>query len=1310
MSLSIRRFFKPIATKALALLTIFAMVVWQLPSEPVRVARAGAITNASWSLSSTTEKATGVTYTHTFTAATAIPSAGIVQIEFRQNFGQPSPMPDFKSVTLTGSTAGIATATPNIFFSGNALTVNITTTAAIAAGSVTVKLNNVTNPESGGIIPTNTSTKKADYTNLDGQGFGPDANGKLTIGTIKLSGKISDESTGNGIAGVRLEVHGGPGSTSFGFWQTTTDSSGNYSFAGLTDGKYIFEMSPGGDPGSASTSTVSKYGRFDPVEVTIGTAQTINKSLAVSKKKITGTVKRAGTGTAVKGAQVNAGSMRGGFSQTTTDSSGNFTLTMAAEGQVFLMIQPPMNFGPPPGQSGPAPAPSGDTDFVAANRQLSFVKDTKTEETIALGTVEVAVPDATVKFCLKNADGTAATGGAGLADFKNHRFTPVFLDSSGCANSKMLSGTKGKIESFDPQGKYSMPQKGTTFTVKVGDNNLGTITKVENNKTVTVKVKRIDGGTERGVANAQAMVFPLDPGPPYFATTDSDGTAIVKVPDGTFRAGAMPGAAFGGGPQGPGGGGPPKDGGGPPKGVFFQQLLGIASVYAQSTSGGEDLKQLFPVTGFQKVKAGDTVTIKFDKADTSVTVKTVKPDGSLYTEGTFIRINPAAGSSSFFGGCPTAGGVGTCNVVKDTHKFTADVPPDASVVGESTTATITGSGSTVEVKVAPKNRIISGAVKNSDGTVIKDANLQVQVGAFGPSFAFGQYDPSTGNYSIPVSANKWRVGAMSENPGAGGYVPSISSTEVDTTNGNATFDITLAQLNATITGTVKDSNGNPVAEVTVVANNFLDEIFDASVGPGPGPGPGPGGPPHREEENELTQSAVTDTKGQYSIPVIPGETYTMLVNTSGLNLFPTGVVQVKPGNKETKTADITLAASDMKIEVEGNTKTGDLPEGSKVTFYSENGMINNQATLDSKGKTTLNLPSKDSKGNPMIYHLLVGDDNPEAGTALGSKETLITGEAGKTFTPVLEASSEATLPKPASVEISSSSAAAASLKEGTTEKIALSFPSGSISSGSSSEDSSSSSGGNSIAQIIPVDEELPATLADKPIGEGLELTITDSSGNLVSSFNGVVSGKIAYSSDDWKKAGFASEAEFIAKAKIKTHDPQSGQYVNVQSSDCKDGFCTFNTTHASTFAIVATTDTIAPADPTEAKATVSTGKVSLSWKNPTDSDFDKVNIYRSTSTSSIGDKLASTSSKDTTTYDDTITDKGTYYYTLKAVDTAGNESPGTDQIKAEISAVKTLPKTGKSQNQNGAAALALLIGSALSLAAIRRYGYVTRSR
>lgn len=100
-------------------------------------------------------------------------------------------------------------------------------------------------------------------------------------------------------------------------------------------------------------------------------------------------------------------------------------------------------------------------------------------------------------------------------------------------------------------------------------------------------------------------------------------------------------------------------------------------------------------------------------------------------------------------------------------------------------------------------------------------------------------------------------------------------------------------------------------------------------------------------------------------------------------------------------------------------------------------------------------------------------------------------------------------------------------------------------------------------------------------------------------------------------------------------------------------------------------DRLAPATPTNITAVSDNEKITLNWDNPTDNDFAKVMIFRSTVSNFAADTganlLATTNSAVEDHYYDAALTQGTiYYYRLASVDTSGNVSEPSDQVSIRL--------------------------------------------
>lgn len=100
---------------------------------------------------------------------------------------------------------------------------------------------------------------------------------------------------------------------------------------------------------------------------------------------------------------------------------------------------------------------------------------------------------------------------------------------------------------------------------------------------------------------------------------------------------------------------------------------------------------------------------------------------------------------------------------------------------------------------------------------------------------------------------------------------------------------------------------------------------------------------------------------------------------------------------------------------------------------------------------------------------------------------------------------------------------------------------------------------------------------------------------------------------------------------------------------------------------VIATKTTGPVTNATAQVLGDTGNIQLSWTNPSDPDFVKVNIYRSTTSGQLGPLFEVVDGQPSSTT--TVVLKGNtpgqiYYFTIRPVNAAGNEYPSSNQLVA----------------------------------------------
>lgn len=177
-----------------------------------------------------------------------------------------------------------------------------------------------------------------------------------------------------------------------------------------------------------------------------------------------------------------------------------------------------------------------------------------------------------------------------------------------------------------------------------------------------------------------------------------------------------------------------------------------------------------------------------------------------------------------------------------------------------------------------------------------------------------------------------------------------------------------------------------------------------------------------------------------------------------------------------------------------------------------------------------------------------------------------------------------------------------------------------------------------------------------------EIKITDDQNKEIKSFEKEIEIKIPYSPDELKAKGLTEDQIRLG---YFDEDKKNWSIIEKFSVDKINKVVIGYVKHLTKFAIISFADTTPPPPPSEIKFNlINAKKVKISWINP-GQDFKYVRIYRSLDKNSWGsllyDKVTSTE----------IIDKNvrwgvTYYYLIKSVDYAGNESLNTKPLAITI--------------------------------------------
>lgn len=1214
---------------------LFTILATILWLVPNNPAQAGTISSITVTPSKTDTGATA-TYTIVFTPATAV-TLGSVNVGF---FGSWDNKFDISLASKgTGTSSVIGDIAFRDSFSGT-LAFNLTNSLSNTA--LTLVIDNIKNPSKAGQFKATIWTMSG-FSNADGDPSKGQYEKAFNIGTLSIQGTVTDPD-GNAVRDAFVMVRTDDFTFNNG---TPTGTDGGYAIGGLTSGTtYKIEVFPpmGGQGGS--TGLVAP----DAVSVAYaGTLITQNLKFVKAVKTITGTVKKS-NGTAVASANVMAFRKNSpGNAMATTNSSGAYTLLVSG-GDWDVM--PNSGGGGPGGQQTQA-------DWVYASPPTPVQFSTNSTAETKTIDFSVTTASATITGSVVKPDGTALSGmGVGVGIFNKSGFGTGSPLNNGSFSTKVPPGTY-ELGIWSQDDTYAAPALGA-ITVKDNETkNLGVIKLVEKKDKITVTVKDKTSGT--GLGNIEVNSFQMDGGTGFsHSKTGSDGTATLKVTPGKWGVMAMIG--FG-----------EKGGEGPkPQGLGDKPTSSLQYVI----TGGPK---------FVKVTSGVTATTSFEAVEANATLNgTVKDASGTVLSSIFGYAGADVGGKDDLGimrgggiGGPVERGSFNFKVPSGSYNVNMMMPPGTGYTsGEPTAVTIAANETkNITLSVYKNDATINGTIKDEDGNAVKNIFLQTFVTNKKGAWQGGNINPSNGTYSISVAsqAGPWTLGFWVD-PQSGYFSQPSGDNSVNPKAGETVSkDLVIRKANATITGTVKDDKGNAVVGAFVQADNHPQNKGDRAAG-------------LPFFEHGLT----TDADGKYTIK-IPADKYFVSAflppeDLKTKKLIPPIASEVTIAKNETKTADLSFRTAD--VEVKGTVKKdGTANESALVTLYSDKGgYIETETGAD--GSYTVNVTKNEN------WHAIAEKDESSSSKttpdALVSPESVFDTGTSTSKTVDLDLKANTTpLSTPLTTTFDSDNSKQIKITDGDQSGASVSLPADAL---------DADSQGSNVTITATTTTELPHQATTKPISTGIDVKAVSSQGSPLTSLNSSATITLPYNESNIKAMGLTEDD--LAPSYF---DDTAGTWKTVDgaaSIDKTNDTITFSTSHFTVFALTANPDTTAPSAPTNIKATAGDAKATLDWTNPSDSDFDHINIYRSTTSGTIGSKIKSTSGKTITSHEDTgLTNATTYYYTVKAVDTTGNESSNTAQVSAKPG---SLPKTGVPIESNSTAPWYLLALPAILLVALLR--------
>lgn len=618
------------------------------------------------------------------------------------------------------------------------------------------------------------------------------------------------------------------------------------------------------------------------------------------------------------------------------------------------------------------------------------------------------------------------------------------------------------------------------------------------------------------------------------------------------------------------------------------------------------------------VNNNDAVSLNFilRQAEAAVSGNLIDEIGNAVSDASGFIVLQQMNASTNFGG-QILNGAFSLRAPAGSYSMTAYLPDDSAYsAGPSKSVTlIAGQTVSVSIGVVRKNSFITGYLKNESGTVLTGFPARVFVTAKEGVWQETTVDLLTGKYTLKISTGSWYLG-YSIDASSGYIVPSNQELIVSISAGaTAVQDLVVKKAGSVISGQVIDPLGGGVSGVFVAANKISAAATDT-----------------QEIKDIIVGGEETDSSGFYKIFVPAGTYYVRTFLKPGFAYANAEEKYIFLDAGKTATLNFQLRVFELKIKGKVFLSTTTVNQAFVSGWSEKSGYQETQSLAD--GSFILNVNEGD------VWRLSASKEI--SGVFYKSSEAPVTvGTTDAEQHLLLERVSE--LPPATANTVLADKPAVVSIPDGPT----VFAPAGSI------------SGGGSFTIIINPDIRTPAQAGIRVVGISYNLEAISATGSIIIDFADNVTISIPYRTSDLKDLGV-----FEDNLSMAFWDESVGTWKALENFLINkfEGIVTGTIGHFTRFAIVSAADTVPPDAPSSviAKA-VSGGKAELSWTTPA-RDFHSVKIYSSQKPGELGIAIASNYIK--TMFIDTGLAEGVaYYYVVRSVDPAGNESKNTTQAK-----------------------------------------------
>lgn len=581
-----------------------------------------------------------------------------------------------------------------------------------------------------------------------------------------------------------------------------------------------------------------------------------------------------------------------------------------------------------------------------------------------------------------------------------------------------------------------------------------------------------------------------------------------------------------------------------------------------------------------------------------------------------------------------------------TYTASLTVPLSTSVVVATTTTVRTDplANSTVLTTLETHTKKITGTVSFPNDTLVTDA----EIGAYNKSTGtwLSKEVASDGRYTLLLSYGTWELKVRPKSSvGATWSGPSpVDSVSFSSENSDETIakNFIVAPLSSHITVVVNDElTQQPISGIGVVIDTVSSSQKDSSL---------------LSSERKI-KTEITNTYGSATISSQLGTYFIRVAIPESLNYQGIEERSVTLLSGETKTIAVRLkkVTPSTTSVISGVTKfDNETPTSAYVYAWSDNGDSEHTVSSNVTGAFSLTLSANKT------WHLSAHKDS---GTQ-SYKTTEILLDTSTSTNPlnlVFSMEDTTVLPEPVLTKKTSSDQVTLIVKDGAS----FSLPP------------------NAVTETGPINVEVkPTTEALSYSSSQVVSTVYDIT---VKNTDGVALTKLSSEAEiviPYDEAELAAQGVSIESMVPSYFDENLGAWISVPkfTINKEKKVVVLHVDHLTRFALIASADVTPPPSPTNIVADYATPQdIKITWANPL-SDFHHSKIYKSLSPGVLGDVIATevlTNSFTDKTY--TINGK-TYYYTVRAVDRAGNESSNLNQVLLVAKGDSTLLANKRTDN------------------------------